>query len=148
MENYVSRFLRSALIWLVIGTSIGAAMALRPTWAVYRPAHLHALLLGFMMMMIAGVAYHVIPRFTMAALHSPRLARIHLWVANIGVLLMVVAFLTRPRGLALAQPMLAVGGVTSLAGAWMLAWNLWCTLNRAVPIPRKVPGGRPLPNAH
>ena len=68
-------FLRASLLWLVVGTSLGAAMAIHPAWAVYRPAHLHALLLGFVMMMIAGVAYHVIPRFTMAALHSPRVSR-------------------------------------------------------------------------
>ncbi|HRP08849.1 MAG TPA: cbb3-type cytochrome c oxidase subunit I [Gemmatimonadales bacterium] len=147
MENYVSRFLRSSLIWLVIGTTLGAAMALRPVWAVYRTAHLHALLLGFVMMMIAGVAYHVIPRFTMAALHSPRLARLHVWVANIGLVLMVCGFLGRPHGHRLAPPVLAAGGLLSLAGAWMLAWNLWRTLDRAVRIPGRVPGGRPLPTS-
>src|SRR5690606_13152235 len=89
MERYVSGFLRSSLTWLVIGTSIGASMAIEPRFIRYRPAHVHALLLGFVMMMIAGVAYHVIPRFTMAALHSPRLARLHLVVANLGLLLMV-----------------------------------------------------------
>ena len=147
MEPYVSRFLRSSLLWLVVGTSIGAAMAMRPQWVVYRPAHLHALLLGFVFMMIAGVAYHVIPRFAMAMLHAPRMARAHLVVANAGLLLMVLGFLCRPHGIRWAPLLLAVGGITSLIGAWMFAWNLWFTLNRAVPMPTTVPRARPLPNA-
>lgn len=145
MELYVSRFLRASLLWLFVGTSLGAAMAIHPAWAVYRPAHLHALLLGFVMMMIAGVAYHVIPRFTMAALHSPRVARVHLMVANIGLLLMVSGFIGRPSGGRWAPLMLAAGGVLSLVGAWLFAWNLWQTLNRAVPMPAVVPRPRPLP---
>lgn len=149
MEPYVSRFLRASLLWLVVGTSLGAAMAIHPAWAVYRPAHLHALLLGFVMMMIAGVAYHVIPRFTMAALHSPRVARLHLVIANAGLLLMVCGFVGRPHAHAWAPQLLATGGMLSLIGAWLFAWNLWQTLNRAVPMPTAVPGGRPrpLPNA-
>lgn len=145
MERYVSGFLRSALVWLLIGTAIGASMALEPRFVRYRPAHLHALLLGFVMMMIAGVAYHVIPRFTMAALHSPRLARIHLVIANAGLLLMVCGFGGRVHGVGIAPTLLGIGGVLSLCGAWAFAWNLWRTLDRAIPIPARMPGGRPIP---
>jgi cbb3-type cytochrome oxidase subunit 1 len=53
------------------------AMAVHPAWAVYRTAHLHMNLLGFVAMMIFGVAYHVIPRFTGHSLHSRRLAAVH-----------------------------------------------------------------------
>lgn len=146
MEPYVSRFLRASLLWLVVGTGLGAAMAIHPAWSVYRPAHLHALLLGFVMMMIAGVAYHVIPRFTMAALYSPRLARVHLVIANAGLLLMVCGFVGRPHDHAWAPRLLAAGGVLSLVAAWCFAWNLWQTLNRAVPIPAAIHRPRPLPN--
>lgn len=146
MEAYVSRFLRAALLWLVIGTALGAAMAIQPRWVVYRPAHLHALLLGFVMMMIAGVGYHVIPRFSMTALHSPRLARIHLLIANAGLLLMVCGFVGRPHEHTWAPGVLAAGGVLSLIGAWLFAWNLWATLDRAVPLPALAPRNRPLPD--
>ncbi len=145
MERYVSGFLRSSLIWLLIGTAIGASMAIDPRFVRYRPAHLHALLLGFVMMMISGVAYHVIPRFTMAALHSPRLARIHLVIANLGLLLMVSGFGGRVHGVPGSAAMLAIGGSVSLLGAWAFAWNIWRTLDRAVQIPARAPGGRPVP---
>lgn len=143
MERYVTGFLRASLLWLVIGTGLGAAMAIHPAWVVYRPAHLHLLLLGFVMMMIAGVAYHVIPRFTAAPLHAPRLAMAHWGVANLGLVLLVTGFLMRPTGGVLVTPLLALGGTASAAGAWMLAWNLWRTLDRAIAPPSRLPRARP-----
>lgn len=139
MDRFVLGFLRSSLSWLVIGTVLGAAMAMDPRWIGYRPAHLHALLLGFVTMMIAGVAYHVIPRFAMATLHSPRLATGHLVVANVGLVLMVSGFIGRVHGVAWARGALATGGVLSMLGAWALAWNLWRTLDRAVRMPARGP---------
>lgn len=136
-------FLRSSLIWLVIGTALGASMASHARLLWMRPAHLHALLLGFVMMMIAGVAYHIIPRFSLAQLHSTRLAQWHLVVANAGLVLLVSGFLLRGKGVPVAPQVLAAGGVLSLSGAWMFAWNIWRTLDRAVPSVTAISPRRP-----
>jgi cbb3-type cytochrome oxidase subunit 1 len=132
MERYVTGFLRAALIWLVLGTALGAAMAMHPAWTIYRPAHFHALLLGFVTMMIAGVGYHVLPRFAATSLHSTTLARLHLVIANVGLFLMITGFVVRVHNAGLGRLSLAIGGVLSVCGAWLLAWNLWRTLDRAV----------------
>jgi cbb3-type cytochrome oxidase subunit 1 len=145
MERYVSSFLRAALLWLVAGTFLGATMAAHPAWVVYRPAHAHALLLGFVMMFIAGVAYHVIPRFAMAPLRSPRLAVVHLVLANLGLGLLVAGFIGRVRHPQGWLPVLSVGGICSLVALWLFAWNIWRTLDRAAPIPARMPTARPLP---
>ncbi|MES2123621.1 MAG: hypothetical protein V4503_02920, partial [Gemmatimonadota bacterium] len=85
----------------------------------------------------AGVAYHVFPRFAATPLFSPRLARLHLVVANLGVAAMAAGFVWR-----LYQPgpggiLLGIGASCSALGAYLLAWNLWQTLNRAAhPITR------------
>lgn len=147
MERFVLGFLRAALMWLVAGTSLGAAMAIVPGWLVYRPVHLHMLLLGFVVMFIAGVAYHVVPRFTAAPLHSARLAMAHLWVANGGLLLLVCGFIARVQHPVIAPGLLATGGLLSMSGAYLLAWNLWRTLDRAVMPPARLPAARPLPVA-
>lgn len=144
MDRFVMGFLRSALLWLVVGTSLGATMAMVPAWLVYRPVHLHLLLLGFVVMIIAGVAYHVIPRFTAAALHSPRLAMVHLWVANTGLVLLACGFIARIHHPPLAPWLLSGGGLLSASGAYLLAWNLWRTLDRAVIPPARLPRARPL----
>lgn len=129
MEGYVKAFIRSSLIWLGIGILIGVSMALWPGEALaYRPAHLHANLLGFVTMMIAGVAYHVIPRFTGNPLHSRPLAITHLWVANVGLALMVSGWIARVRLGAVGEVALRIGSVTAAIGAALFIYNLWRTL--------------------
>ncbi len=131
MDPYVTRFLRSSLIWLALGVTLGAAMAIRPVWQIYRPVHLHMLLLGFVFMMIAGVAYHVFPRFAATPLHAPRLALAHVYIANIGLALLATGFALRARAAPAAPVFLAIGGIGSAVGAYAFVWNLWRTLDRA-----------------
>jgi cbb3-type cytochrome oxidase subunit 1 len=104
-------------------------MAVHPAWVVYRTAHLHMALLGFVAMMIFGVAYHVIPRFTGNPLHSRRLAAAHWWLANSGLLTLVIGFLGRPQWGARAVPVMAAGGALAAVGAYLFAYNLWRTLD-------------------
>lgn len=137
MERYTTGFLRASLLWLVVGVSSGVAMAVHPAWGRYRTAHLHMLLLGFVTMMIAGVAYHVFPRFAATPLHSPRIARLHLVIANLGVAGMVTGFVWRLHAPGAGGLMLGIGASCSATGAYLLAWNLWRTLDRAAtPITR------------
>lgn len=138
MERYVVGFLRASLIWLAAGVSLGVAMAVHPAWVVFRTAHLHMLLLGFVVMMISGVAYHVMPRFTGAPLYSPRLAICHLVVANVGLPLLAGGFIARILLPAAAPVMLATGGLLSAAGAFMLGFNLWRTLDGAAVLPSQL----------
>jgi len=128
METFVRRFIKSSLVWLGIGVLIGIAMALMPMRAiVFRPAHAHANLLGFVSMMIFGVAYHVIPRFSGHSLHHRRLASTHLWLANVGLALMVGGWLVRAVGVAL--PLVPMGALVSAAGAGAFIYNIWRTID-------------------
>lgn len=116
-------------------------MAFWPMQAiVYRPAHVHANLLGFVSMMIFGVAYHVIPRFAGRPLHSRRLPAVHLWVSNLGLAGMVLGFLARPWFAGPGTVVLGAGALLSAAGAVLFIHNLWHTLGES-------PRVRPLPAA-
>jgi cbb3-type cytochrome oxidase subunit 1 len=130
MDAFVRRFIRASLVWLGVGVCLGVGMAVQPAAIIYRPAHMHANLLGFVSMMIFGVAYHVLPRFTGRPLHSPALAGLHVWLANLGLALMVAGFLARPH-FAIAPVVIAVGGVTAGAGAFTFIYNIWRTLDGA-----------------
>jgi len=140
MEWPVRSFLRASLSWLALGVSVGVAMAVRPAWTIYRPAHEHMNLLGFVTMMIFGVAYHVIPRFSGRPLRYPRLAVWHFWVANVGLALMVLGLIARVhvRSVTAGTASLAIGGTLSALGAYAFALNLW----------RTIPGAKPLPARH
>jgi cbb3-type cytochrome oxidase subunit 1 len=136
MERFVIGFIRASLVWLGIGVLIGLSMSLWPGASlVYRPAHMHANLLGFVSMMIFGVAYHVLPRFTGNALRSRRAATLHLWLANGGLALMVAAWLLRVHIVGMTW-LLAVGAVSTSVGAFLFIGNIWLTLG--------TPAGRPV----
>jgi cbb3-type cytochrome oxidase subunit 1 len=151
MDWFVRAFLKASLAWLSAGVTVGLAMAARPAWTVYRPAHAHMVLLGFATMMIFGVAYHVIPRFTGHALHSRRAAGAHWWVSNAGLLLMAAGFTLRPHAAPAAPALLAAGGLLSAAGAYTFAYVVWRTIDgpRRAPAAAKTPGApaRALPVA-
>jgi heme/copper-type cytochrome/quinol oxidase subunit 1 len=136
MESFVRYFIRSSLVWLGVGLLLGLWMTLEAKALVYRPAHMHANLLGFVSMMIFGVAYHVLPRFSGMPLRSRRAALIHLWLANAGLAAMVVAWLLRTTVPSTTQVLLIAGGVANAAGGFLFITNIWLTLG--------APGSRPV----
>lgn len=134
MDWYVRAFVRSAVVWLALGVTLGLAMVLHPPLLVYRTVHLHLNLLGFMSMMVFGVGYHIFPRFAGVPLHSPRIAAFHLWVANIGLAVLTVGFTLRYSGVPhLSTALLGVGGALSATGAYCFAYLVWRTLGAAPP---------------
>ena len=129
MEDFVRRFIRSSLLWLGVGVLMGVWMVFDPGTALaYRPAHMHANLLGFVSMMIFGVAYHVLPRFAGRPIRSRLMARIHLVAANGGLALMVVGFMLRVSSYGAGTAILVVGSMASATGAFLFIGNLWATL--------------------
>jgi cytochrome c oxidase cbb3-type subunit 1 len=130
MDWFVKAFLKSSLAWLALGVSLGVAMGAHPAWIVYRPVHVHMNLLGFVTMMIYGVAYHVIPRFTGHPLHAPKLAGAQWWLANVGLATMAVGFTLRAQGsLTPATATIATGGTLAALAAYSFVYNIWRTID-------------------
>jgi cbb3-type cytochrome oxidase subunit 1 len=130
MDWFVKAFLKASVFWLAMGVTLGVAMGVKPEWSIYRTAHLHMLLLGFVAMMIFGVAYHVIPRFAGNPLRSTRAAGAHWWLANAGLAVMVVGFMLRAQGRPISSVLLGVGGTAAATGAYVFAFLVWRTLDR------------------
>lgn len=128
MDWFVRAFIRAALVWLGVGVVLGTTMALVPAAVVYRPAHVHANLLGFVSMMIFGVAYHVIPRFNGRPLFRPRWAAVHFWAANAGLALLVTGWIARVHAPPMGAVALGAGALLSALGAGLFIVNLWITL--------------------
>ena len=129
MTWFVKAFLKASLSWLALGVTVGVVMAAHPVWTVYRLAHVHMLLLGFVTMMIYGVAYHVIPRFVDFGLHRPALAGAHWWLANLGLALMVGGFVARVLEPNIGTVVLAIGGLLSALGAYVFVYVVWRTID-------------------
>ena len=129
MDWFVRWFLKSSLVWLALGVALGVAMAVHPVWTVYKAAHLHMVLLGFVTMMIYGVAYHVIPRFAGHPLPSRTTPGIHWWMANAGLLLMVCGFIERATRATPGTIILSIGGTLSASAALVFVVMIWRTLD-------------------
>ena len=144
MDWFVKAFLKASLAWLVLGVTLGVAMAAHPVWTVHRAAHMHMVLLGFVTMMIYGVAYHVIPRFAGTPLHGRQAAGWHWYLSNVGLTAMIAGFCMRATGIPFATVVLATGGALSAAGAYTFAYLLWRTLDAHAKAAKVAPSLHPI----
>lgn len=131
MDWFVKAFIRASLAWFALGIIAGVAIAAHPAWVVYRPAHAHMTVVGFLTMMVFGVGYQLLPRLFGHKLYSNGLAGAHWWLANLGLAAMVAGFLLAPRIGARSAPVTAGGGVLFALGALGFVYNLWRTFNLA-----------------
>lgn len=145
MDAFVRYFIKSSLAWLAGGVLLGAAMAAKPELVIYRPAHVHMNLLGFVTMMIFGVGYHLLPRLGGSPLRWKWMPVFHLWMANAGLALMAAGFFLRPSYAATGRAILLVGAVSSAAGALSFVLNIWKTLDLGVERLARLQRARPLP---
>jgi cbb3-type cytochrome oxidase subunit 1 len=131
VDIFAKAFIRASLIWFVAGITLGLAMAVHPAWVVYRPAHAHMNLVGFVVMMIFGVGYQMLPRFFGHPIHSQMLAKVHVWLANLGLAGLVAGFVLAPSTGSTSVPVTATGGALWAAGAYGFVYNMWRTFNAA-----------------
>jgi hypothetical protein len=76
----------AALGYFLLGNLLGLLLGLGVAPYAWRPAHAHLNLLGFVAMMIYGVAYHALPRFAGVPLRRPGLALAQVVLANVALL--------------------------------------------------------------
>ena len=131
MEWFVKAFIRASLAWFAGGILLGIAIAVHPAWIIYRPAHAHMNVVGFITMMVFGVGYQLLPRLFGHPLYSRRLAIAHWWLANAGLVGMVAGFLLIPQLGRAGYAVTAAGGVLYAAGALGFVFNMWRTFDAA-----------------
>ena len=103
MHTHVRRFIKTAVGFLAVGLAIGAWMLVRrelfdrfPT-SYETSAHTHALLVGFVMNMILGVALWLVPRPDKSDVrYDPRSAEAAYWILALSTAGRVVGELLRP----------------------------------------------------
>jgi cbb3-type cytochrome oxidase subunit 1 len=131
MDWYVKAFIRASLVWFTAGIALGLAMAMHPAWVIYRPAHAHMNVVGFITMMIFGVGYQLLPRLFGHKLQSRALAIAHWWLANVGLALMTAGFMLAPHIGAGSAAITSTGGSLFAIGAFAFVYNLLRTFNAA-----------------
>lgn len=118
-------FIRIAVIYLVIGTSLGIVMGISQRFTLV-PVHAHVLLLGWATLAIAGVVYQLYP---MAA--NTRLARIHFLLHNLGLPVFMVALALLLSGHESMMPLVGIAALVVLLGLVLFAANFLLTTKTA-----------------
>ena len=133
MPPLVRRYLKTAIGFLVFGVGLGVYMLARreltDTWATpwWTSAHTHAILVGFVMMMILGVALWMFPRPAREDTHfDPRLAEAAYWCLALGTAARVLGELLRPgSGAAALRWAVVLGGTAQAVGLVLFFWTMW-----------------------
>jgi heme/copper-type cytochrome/quinol oxidase subunit 1 len=88
MSPLTVRCIKAAFIYLALGIGLGASFAIdRAFGAGLRTLHAEFNLWGWSTLLIYGMGYHMLPRFTGQPLRWPRLAEVQSWLAIGGVAL-------------------------------------------------------------
>ena len=133
MHSLVRRYIKTAIGFLALGIVIGVWMLVRRELYGHfaspfeTSAHTHALLVGFMMEMICGVALWLFPRPEKGDVrYSPTLAEAAYWLLTVGTLVRVVAELMRPMPAPAALRWTIVGsGIAQAAGLILFFYTMW-----------------------
>jgi cbb3-type cytochrome oxidase subunit 1 len=123
-----------SVIYFVLGAFFGVSMILWPGEAgYYISVHVHLNLLGFMSMMIYGVGFHILPKFSGRHVYSPQLVRIQFWLANAGLLGMAAgwSFVMRDTLLPLFNPILIISSFMSVVAVVLFSVNILRTIRPA-----------------
>jgi cbb3-type cytochrome oxidase subunit 1 len=98
MSKITVWFIRFALVYFLLAILLGIHMSVTGPVYPWMPIHVHFNLLGWMSMMIYGVGYHILPRFSGVPLWSERLSYWQMWLANIGLVGMAFGWVARSSG--------------------------------------------------
>lgn len=130
MDRYGRLFIRASLVYLGLGAFFAIHMAFADHgMAQIRFLHVHAMLAGFMAMMIFGVAYHILPRFNAKAIRFPAFIPAHFWLANIGLVGMAGLYAAGAYyGGGAPRMLFGVFGSMQALGMFMFIANIWGVL--------------------
>ncbi|BAH38383.1 MAG TPA: hypothetical protein DGD08_03635 [Gemmatimonas aurantiaca] len=149
MNPLVRRYLRTAIAFLVIGLALGVWMMYAREFGAYQPprirsAHTHALLVGFVMLMITGVALWMFPRPRADdQVFRPVLAEIAWWAIALGTLSRVMLeVLLRANASVGWRSVLVGAGVLQAAGIVLFFATMWTRIRSSgakLPASERVP---------
>jgi cbb3-type cytochrome oxidase subunit 1 len=119
------RFLKIAVVYLVVGACLGLAMGIKENFTL-APVHAHLLLLGWASLALAGIIYHLHPGAA-----TTRLARVHFWLHNAGLPVFMLGLGMLLTGTAGAGPVVAIAATVVLAGLAVFATNILLNVKSA-----------------
>ena len=133
MPPLARRYVKTSFVFLVVGLLLGGYLVVAQFILGHYPsrlivtAHVHVLLVGFMLMIVMGVATWMFPRPARDdTRYRPELAEAAYWVMAPATALRALAeVLLGATGAGGLGWVIAVGGLAQLAGAALFVLNMW-----------------------
>ena len=133
MTPLIRRYIKTSFLFLMAGLVLGAWIVVDEFFFDSYPprlvitTHAHLLLVGFMLMMVMGVATWMFPRPGRDdTRYRPELAEAVYWIMTAATALRAGAeLLVALAGFTALRWLIAAGGLGQLAGALLFALNMW-----------------------
>jgi cbb3-type cytochrome oxidase subunit 1 len=129
MDKFAKGFVIMSIIYLGLATFLGIAMLWHHDLLAVKFVHSHLNMLGWVSMMIYGVGYHILPRFMGRPVYSVSLGNVQFWLANIGLVVMLLFYtlnVYRPSQGYLVMTVL--GGVMQGVSIFLFFYNMLRTM--------------------
>jgi len=148
--SLVRRYIKTAIGFLIVGLGIGAWMIVQrelgrgSSSAYTASAHVHAIFVGFVMMMILGVALWLFPRPDKEdRRYRPALAEAAYWFITVGTAARIVGELWRSRLDALPlRWMVVLSGFAQIVGIAVFFYTMWSRIRGVGSAAREARGER------
>ena len=133
MYTLVRRYIKTAIVFLVIGLGIGLWIVIERELFQRYPepylvsAHTHAILVGFVMMMILGVALWLFPRPDREdTQYRPGVAERAYWLLTAGTAGRIVSEILRASvALAAVRWAVVLASTAQVVGILLFFWTMW-----------------------
>ena len=150
MYTLVRRFIKTSVLFLVVGLFLGGWMIARrelfgeSASAYLVSAHTHALFVGFIVMMIEGVALWLFPRPEKGdEQYSPRLVEWAYWLLTAGTGTRIMGELARTASSAAwLRAAVVAAGFVQIAGILIFFRTMWTRIRSAGSRTREASGER------
>lgn len=150
MYTLVRRFLKTAIGFLAVGLVLGGWMLVRRELYDAFPsphlvsAHVHAIAVGFIMMMILGVALWLFPRPEREdTRYQPGLAEAAYWAVAGGTALRIAGELARlATGAAVVRWAVILAGLAQIVGLGLFFHTMWSRIRPVGSAQREARGER------
>lgn len=133
MPALVRRYIKTAFVFFLLGMLLGAVMSVsrgllgRAVAPLLVVAHVHVLLVGFVLMLIMGVATWMFPRPAAGdTRYRPGLAEAIYWLMTLGTALRFAA-----EAVAASRPgpelrlLITAGGLGQVLAGLLFVYNMW-----------------------
>jgi heme/copper-type cytochrome/quinol oxidase subunit 1 len=140
MTPLVRLYVKTSFVFLVVGLALGGYITVQINvrgravpWPLIT-AHVHLLLVGFLLMVVFGVATWMFPRPARDdARYRPWLAWLVYWLLTVSTVVRLIGELAAAVGGVRGSPLAGLGGIGQLAAALVFVVNMWTRV--------RMPGG-------